>query len=131
MNETNPLPFGLGELKWSEWLYSLLAAGISAAAATITANPIAQVFGAHQFTARQLGVMALSSAVVAMAAVLRKSPLPDRKVAIALLAGVHTEAEVNQIVAATAPGTVPTQAVAAAILGKPPKPEAPSTGGTP
>ena len=130
-----PLPFGLSELNWRDWIRSLLSAGISAAASTIAANPIAQILGANQFTPRQLGVMAVSSAVVAMAAVLRKSPLPDRKVAIALLAGVHTEAEVNKIVEATAPGTVPTQAVAAAILGKPAKAEAPApeapTGGTP
>ena len=125
-----PLPFRLSDLNWRDWIRSLLSAGISATASTITANPIASMLGAHPFTARQLGVMSLSSAVVAMAAVLRKSPLPDRKIAIALLPGVHTQEDVKKIEEATAPGTIPSSSVAAAILGKSPKSDAP-TGGTP
>lgn len=105
-------------LKWGDWLYTLIGAGIAAAAQVIFTNPIASILGAPQFTPRQLGIMAASSAIVAMAGILRKSPLPDRRVDIALLSGVHTVEEVNQIAKATAPGTVPTSEVAAAILEK-------------
>jgi hypothetical protein len=107
----------LQSLSWGAWLYTIAAAGVSAAATAITANPIASVLGAQQFTPRQLGIMALSAAVVAIAGVLRKSPLPDRTVAIALQPGVHTQAQVDQVMKATAPGTVPTPEVTAAILG--------------
>jgi len=112
----------MASLKWGEWLYTLFAAGISAAASTVAANPIAYIFGAQQFTPRQLLIMALSSALVAMAGILRKSPLPDRAIAIALLPGVHTPEEVEKIASVTAPGVTPTAAVAAAILDKPQKP---------
>lgn len=68
----------LSGLKWADWLYTLLSAGISAAATSIAANPIATAIGASQFTPRQLVIMAASSAIVAIAGILRKSPLPDR-----------------------------------------------------
>jgi len=108
----------LSELGWASWLRSLLGAGISAAASAIAANPIATVMGAQAFTPRQLWIMALSSALVAMAGILQKSPLPDRKVAIALLPGVHTAEEVEVVSKATSPGRTPTAEEAAAILGK-------------
>lgn len=106
----------LSSLGWGPWLRTLFGAGISAAATVIAANPLASVVSAQQFTPRQLGIMAASAAIVAMAAVLRKSPLPDRSVAVALLPGVHTTADVEKVVAGTAPGTVVTPEVAAAIL---------------
>jgi hypothetical protein len=109
----------LGSLNWNDWLRAIFSAAISAAASVITANPLASALGAPQFTPRQLGVMAASAALVAVAGILRKSPLPDRKTAIALLPGVHTMGDVEQIASATAPGVTPTPAVAAAILGKP------------
>lgn len=120
----------LGSLKWGDWFYTLLSAGIGAAATTLAANPIANLAGAPDFTPRQLIILACSSAVVAMAGVLRKSPLPDRAVAIALLQGVHTPAQVEQIASATAPGVVPSAAVAAAILATPPPTASSTTGAT-
>lgn len=108
----------LSSLGWESWLRSLFAAGISAATGTIAANPLAAVFGTQQFTGRQLAIMAASSAIVAMAGILKKSPLPDRKIAIALLPGVHTTEQVEQIAQATT-GAVPTAEVAAAILNPP------------
>lgn len=107
----------LASLSWGAWLKGILSAAISAAATVITANPIAAVLGATQFTPRQLGIMAGSAALVAVANFLRTSPFPTQREAIALLAGVHTAAQVDKIVAGTAPGVVPTPEVAAAILG--------------
>lgn len=106
----------LGSLRWNDWIRSLLSAGISAAASTLAANPIAQVLGAQEFTPRQLGIMAFSAAVVAMAGILQKTPLPSRDLAIALLPGVHTPEQVEMISKATAPGVVPSPAAAAAII---------------
>ncbi len=74
------------------------------------------MLGAQQFTPRQLGIMALSAAIVAVAGILRKSPLPDRAIAVALLPGVHTPEQVAEVLKATAPGTIPTPEVAKAIL---------------
>jgi hypothetical protein len=110
----------LSSLKWSEWLYTIISAAIGAAATTIAANPLASVLGAQQFTPRQLGILAASSALVAVAGVLRKSPLPDRALAIALQPGVHTEAQVQKVLDQTAPGSVPSPEVTAAILAAPP-----------
>ena len=107
------------KLKWSEWVYTLIAAAISAAASTVVANPLASAIGAQQFTPRQLGILALSSAIIAVAGILRKSPLPDRAVAVALLPGVHTTEDVGKVLSATASGTVPSPEVAAAILAEP------------
>lgn len=106
-------------LNWSDWLYMLLSTAISAAAMVIAANPLATVIGAPAFTPRQLGIMALSAAVVAVAGKLQRSPLPARRESVALLSGVHTSADVDKIMKATEPGTVPSKEVAAAILDKP------------
>lgn len=115
----------LGNLKWGQWLYTLIAAGISAGASVIVSNPLATLFGAQQYSPRQLGINAGAMALVAMAGILKKSPLPDRKVEIALLPGVHTMAEVNTVDKATGPGVIPTPEIAAAALGKPMPPEVP------
>lgn len=109
----------LASLKWGDWFYTLFKAGISAGAAVIAANPLAALAGAPAFDARQLGIFALAAAVVAMAGVLQKSPLPDRNVQIALVSGVHTTDDVKKI-ADVIKGDEPlTPAAAAAILGKP------------
>ena len=106
-------------LKWADWLYTLIAAGISAAATTVTANPLMSLAGTQQLTPRQLGVLSGLSAIVAMAGILKKSPLPDRALAIALLPGVHTEADVTKVLSAPAPGTVTSKEVATTILAEP------------
>lgn len=117
----------LGSLSWGAWLYALLKAGISAGASVIAANPLAALAGAPAFTPRQLVIFAAASAIVAMAGVLQKSPLPDRKVDIALLSGVHTVEQVEKISKATGSGPVPSPEVAAAIIAQP----EPPTGGKP
>lgn len=109
---------GLRGLKWGEWFYTLLSAAISSAASTVLANPIALATGTQQFTVRQLGILASGAAVVAIAGILKKSPLPDRAVQIALLPTVHTREQVKQVMRATSPGTVPTPADAAEIIAK-------------
>ena len=106
----------LATLSWADWLKGIVSAAISAAATVISANPIAAVVGAQSFTLRQLGIVAGSAAFVAVANFLRTSPFPTQREGIALLAGVHTAAQVDKIVAATSPGVVPSPEVAAAIL---------------
>lgn len=105
----------LSELSWGAWIRSLLTAGISSAASVVAANPLAVAMGTPEFTPKQLAILALAAAIVAMAGVLQKSPLPDRKLAIALLPGVHTPEQVERISKATGSG-VPTKEVAAAII---------------
>lgn len=106
----------IGDLKWGTWLYTLLGAGISAAATTLAANPLAAVLGAQIFSPRQLAILAGSSAIVAMAGILKKSPLPDRRIDIALLSTVNTRADVALVAKNTEPGTIPSAAVAADII---------------
>lgn len=107
------------QLDWAKWFHPIITTVISAAASPIAANPIALVLGAQQFTLRQLGIMSAAAALSAMAGVLVKSPWPDRRVDIALVSGVHTVEQVEKIFKATAPCTVPTPAVAAAIIAEP------------
>ena len=111
----------LDSLDWIAWVKTLLGAAISAAATVVAANPLASVLGAQAFTPQQLGIMAGSAALVAMAGILKKSPLPDRRIDIALLPTVNTRAEVNLVARETAPGTVPTAAAAADIIDNAPK----------
>lgn len=114
------------DLAWSDWLYTIISAAIGAAATTIAANPIASVLGAQQFTPRQLGILAASSALVAVAGVLRKSPLPDRrKIEIALIPGVHDIEQVERIAKITSGGAIPTPEAAAAMTADMPKPPSP------
>lgn len=115
----NALIEGLKSLGISDWLYMLASTAISAFCTVIAANPIAMVVGANQLTPRQLVVMGISAAIVAVAGKLQQSPLPSRRLQIALLPSVNTRADVEQVARATAPGTVPTSAEAAAILNTP------------
>jgi len=103
-------------MKWADWIRPIIAAGISSAAAVFASNPFASLLGAQQYTPRQLAINALAVGLTAMAGVLVKSPLPQRAVDIALLPGVHTRGDVDKILSTTAPGTVPTPEIAAAIL---------------
>jgi predicted lipid-binding transport protein (Tim44 family) len=65
------------KLDWSGWLYGLVAGVIGGVATAILANPVGQIFGALQFTLRQLGAVAVGAAIVSAAAYLKKSPLPE------------------------------------------------------
>jgi len=124
----------LRDLKWMDWLYMVIGAAISAASSSVvtvlTANPIATLFGAPQFTPRQLmvftGWSALSAALIAVGGILKKSPLPDREqrraIDIAVLPGIRNAGEVDTVMKETNPGTVVSADVAAAILGKPAPP---------
>jgi hypothetical protein len=109
-------------LRWADWIRPILAAGISGGSSVFVSNPIADIIGAQHYSPRQLALQALALALTAMGGVLMKSPLPQRAVGIALLPGVHTQGEVDTILKATAPGTVPTPEVAAAILNHKPPP---------
>lgn len=90
--------------------------GLSAGMGALVANPIASVVGAMQFTPRQLGIMAGSLALVAIANFVQKNPWPERAVSIALLPGVHTPEDVKLVMKSTSPGVVPTKEHAAAII---------------
>lgn len=112
----------LDQWNWGAWLKALLAPAISAGLTPFAANPIATLIGAVQFTPRQLAMGAVAMFITTLTGVWQKRPFPDRRVAIAVLRGVHTVDEVDKIDKATAPGTVVTPEIAAAILGKPAPP---------
>lgn len=64
------------KLDWLGWLYGLVAGAIGGGATAVSAIPVGQIFGAADFTPRQLGAVFLGAAVVATAMYLKQSPLP-------------------------------------------------------
>ena len=110
-------PFAyLAQFKWGDWFRMLWSVSITAAMGVLTADTLTRVFGAREYTPRQLLIMAGVTAVGAAANFVQKNPWPERAVAIALLPGVHTQEDVHLIAKATSPGTVPTKETAAAIM---------------
>lgn len=58
------------------WLYSLLAAVLGGVGTAVGSVLAGQAIGALNFTARQLGAIALGGGLTAAAAYLKTSPLP-------------------------------------------------------
>lgn len=65
------------QLDFFGWLYTLAKAAIAGAASTILAAAGTTVTGALPFTFRQMETMAISGAIIAIATILAKSPLPE------------------------------------------------------
>jgi hypothetical protein len=63
-------------LDWKMWLYGVIAAAIGGGAAALTTIPAGQIFGAADFTPRQLASVFLGSAIASAALYLKQSPLP-------------------------------------------------------
>lgn len=58
------------------WLYSLIAAAISSVGTAATAWVSGKVFGAADFTLRQLGMICVGGAIVGVLGYLKSNPLP-------------------------------------------------------
>lgn len=64
-------------LDWQTWLYGLVAGAIGGGATAVSAIPAGQLFGAAEFTLRQLGAVFLGASVVSVALYLKQRPLPS------------------------------------------------------